>query len=395
MLQKHSNKTIATFYLILFSLQYVLVEGNGVSMIKFVAMLFCPVIILIHSPKITPAMFWGGLYYLCIVLLASLHPESFRISTLIYLFALLSMFIMYYNLIYIEHALNNENFIKIIKGILYAYSIVIIVQQCFKMVGIVPFTLINLNYYDSRTLLCVNGLAIEQSHSARIMTILFLALLRMLEIKHNSKKLSFSTVYSELKLLFFLFLWAMLTMGSATAYVGIIILACYFLKNKYIYYIIPIVCTIFLIGPYIDFGPINRVINLTSSFVTFDTQQMIQSEGSGATRVFALTNTLTHLDIFDINSWVGNGVDSSVSKGFLSDDSQYISIITDYGLISYIVGLIFIFKCSIKNIFSFETFIFIFLFGAGLNNVYYIWFAMMIFTTVKYFQTFENKEQSI
>ena len=122
---------------------------------------------------------------------------------------------------------------------------------------------------------------------------------------------------------------------------------------------------------------------------------MIQSEGSGATRVFALTNTLTHLDIFDINSWVGNGVDSSVSKGFLSDDSQYISIITDYGLISYIVGLIFIFKCSIKNIFSFETFIFIFLFGAGLNNVYYIWFAMMIFTTVKYFQTFENKEQSI
>ncbi len=385
MLRKLSNKNIATFYLILFSFQYVLVEGNGVSMVKFAAMLFCPFVLLMRSPKITSAMFWGGLYYSCVVLLASLHPESFRVSTLIYLLALLSMFIMYYNLIYIEHALNNENFIKIIKGILYAYAIVIIVQQCFKMVGIVPFTLINLNYYDSRTLLCVNGLAIEQSHSARIMTILFLALLRMLEVKHNSNKLSFTIVYSELKLLFFLFLWTMLTMGSATAYVGIIILACYFLKNKYIYYIIPIVCICVLIGPYIDFGPINRVINLATSFVTFDTQQMIQAESSGASRVFALINTLTHLNIFDINTWIGNGVDSAISKGFLSDESQYISVITDYGLISYIIGLIFIFRCSIKNIISLETFIFIFLLGAGLNNVYYIWFTMMIFSTTKFF----------
>lgn len=132
MLRKLSNKNIATFYLILFSFQYVLVEGNGVSMVKFAAMLFCPFVLLMRSPKITSAMFWGGLYYSCVVLLASLHPESFRVSTLIYLLALLSMFIMYYNLIYIEHALNNENFIKIIKGILYAYAIVIIVQQCFK-----------------------------------------------------------------------------------------------------------------------------------------------------------------------------------------------------------------------------------------------------------------------
>ena len=64
--------------------------------------------------------------------------------------------------------------------------------------------------------------------------------------------------------------------------------------------------------------------------------------------------------------------------------------IDQYGLLSYIVSLIFVFVCCFR-IRSFETIMFFAGVGGGVTNIAYCWGILMIFTVIKYFQTNKNR----
>lgn len=202
----------------------------------------------------------------------------------------------------------------------------------------------------------------------------------MYELKY-ARSLSFQEIYREAKWPTIGFLWCMLTMGSGTAFVALGILSLYFIRRQYAFIIIPLLIAFYTLIPYIDLEPLQRAYKTFNAFLTLDADIVRKADGSAAARVVPLVNTITSLDLMSWDTWFGHGVDYSLKDGMFSD-TVLIGGIGDYGLLSFIIMQILVFKCAITKFFSIETLIWIALFNMSLTNVPYTWGTIMIFTVL-------------
>ncbi len=379
LLSHFTTKNIACFILVLFCIQYIPIESRAsISYLKLAVSALCPFIFITLTPKITKALFWCVLYYCLVVFAAIMHPASLRWSTVLFLCSFLLTYITYYNLIVAEKAFDSDFFIRILKGLILAYFATLVIQQIFIIIGITTFAPINLVQVLDRGI-GANSLSYEPSTAARILTVLFLALLRMYELKY-ARSLSFQEIYKEAKWPTISFLWCMLTMGSGTAFIALGIISLYFIRRQYAFIVIPLLVVFYALIPYIDFEPLQRAYKTFNAFLTLDADIVRKADGSAASRVVPLVNTITSLDLMKWDTWFGHGVDYSLKDGMFSD-TVLIGGIGDYGLLSFITMQILVFKCAITKFFSLETLIWIALFNMSLTNVPYTWGAIMIFTT--------------
>ncbi len=385
MLKYITKQSIAIFFLVLMCVQYLPWEGYGISYIKFTAMCFAPIIWLVISPKISKAFVWGGLYFMAILFSGLFNIDSFRLSTVGYLLSFIFMFIMYYNLVWVEKVFELDDFIKVLKGLIMAYVICLIMQQMCHMVGIESFPLINTYTSYGRGFLAGNSLGIEPSHSARILTVLFLSLLRMYEVKWGKENVNLKAIYADAKWVLLGFLWSMLTMGSGTAFVGLGILSLYFIKRQYIFTVVPLLVILYFAIPYIEFEPLQRAKAAIEATMTMDQESIHEADGSASSRIIPIINTLTELDLTKSETWFGSGIDMGPT-GLGLREGQYIGGINSYGLLSYILALTLIFTCIIRRFFSLETLLAFALVGLTINNFAYVWGFYMILSTTRYFQ---------
>ena len=388
----YNLRNFAIFLLVLFNIQYIPLETRGgVSMVKVGVMAICPIFFFLKTFKITRVFLGMTAYYAFVMIAAWMHPETFRSSTIIYLAMFIFMFITYYNLVYMEHVYEYEAFLNVVKGLMMAFTICLIFQQMAILSGMRQFMLINLDTVLDRGI-GANSLSFEPSTFARTMAVLFLALLRLYEIKYGHAP-TVKEMFIEARWTMLGFIWSMLTMGSGTAFVALVILSLYFLKRQYVATIVPLLVLVYFIAPYIDFVPLQRAYQTINASMTLDVDEVVEADGSAADRVAPLLNTFTKLDIFDYDTWMGHGIDYVVSQGGLSSRKQWVMVggIQDYGLLSFIVMQIVIFTCVIRKILSVETLIWIFLFGLTFSNISYTWGAMIVFTTVRYFQLQDEK----
>lgn len=391
LLSYFTPQNIASFLLVLFCIQYIPIESrNSISYFKVFVSALCPFIFLILTPKITKALFWCAIYYCLVVFSAIMHPATLRWSTVLFLCSFLITYITFYNLIIAEKAFNHNFFLQLVKNFLLAYFITLLIQQFFIIVGIKTFTLINLVQVLDRGI-GANSLSYEPSTSARILTLLFLAMLRMYELKYG-RSLSFQEIYQEAKWPTIGFLWCMLTMGSGTAFIALGILSLYFIRRQYAFITIPLLIIFYLAIPYLNFEPLQRAYNIVNAFFSFDIEAVRMTDGSAATRVIPLINTLTSLDLTKWETWFGHGVDYTLSSGVFSEIIT-IGGIGDYGLLSFIVMQILVFSCAIKRFLSIETLLWIGLFNMTLGNIPFQWGSLMLLTCSRYF-TEQNKTET-
>ncbi|MFI3285197.1 MAG: hypothetical protein R3Y08_00945 [Rikenellaceae bacterium] len=382
-----NKKNIATFFLVLMCVQYLPWEGYGVSYIKFTAMCLAPIIWLLTSSKISKAFVWAGLYFVAILFSGLFNLHSFRLSTVGYLLSFIFMFIMYYNLVWVEQIFSLDSFIRLLKKLILAYVICLLMQQAVHLVGIESFPLINTYSSYGRGFLAGNSLAIEPSHSARILTIAFLSLLRMYEVKWGKENVNLKAIYADAKWVLLGFLWSMLTMGSGTAFVGLGILSLYFIKRQYVFTVVPLLVILYFAIPYIEFEPLQRAKVTLEATMTMDADAVIAADGSASVRIVPIINTLTELDLLDSKTWLGHGIDA----GATGESMKTIGGIGEYGLLSYICALTLIFTCIIRRFFSLETLLAFALVGLTINNFAYVWGFYMILSTTNYFQNNHNK----
>lgn len=385
------KKNIAIFFLTLMCVQYIPIEGNGVSNVKFAAMCMSPIIWLYMFKTFSKAFLWGSIFLLTIIFSVLFNIDSFRLPTVGYKVAFVVMFIMYYDLIYFNRALSLQDFIKFLRGLILAFVICLILQQLVIIAGLRSLPIINLIKYLDRGI-GSNSLSLEPSHAARILTVLMLVLMRMYEVKWGSINLTLTKLYKENKWIILGFLWTMLSMGSGTAFAGLGILSFYFIKRKYAFILITFLTIFYFAIPKIDYEPFNRALVSIEAAFTFDQQIVKDADYSAAARIVPFLNTLNILDFNNIDTWLGKGVDTSLSYEYLSEEST-IGNISDYGLVCFIISLIFIFMCCIDKIWSIETMIFIFLLALTVANVAYIWGVLMLFTTSKHFITNQKAQQ--
>ncbi len=97
-----SKKNVASFTLIFMSVQFLSLEGYTISIFKVIYMCISPLLVFSLSPKISKAVILSAIFWGTTVLLQIIQYDNVRMSTFYYTLMFLSVFCLYYNLVWEE-----------------------------------------------------------------------------------------------------------------------------------------------------------------------------------------------------------------------------------------------------------------------------------------------------
>lgn len=377
----------ATIVVIFYGIYYIPIDSFGINApIKMALMVSSFFVLLFFTFKTSKAFIWGTIYLIFQYCVASFHPETFRLSTYIYSTLLVLTYICFYNLVYIERVFTIDHFIRICKWFMIAYFIVCIIQQLLIVIGIKYLPLVNLFLVLDRGLGC-QSLSVEPSHFGRFMLVFYYAYVKCCEYKRDEGPFTLGELLSgEHKWVTIRFLWMMLTMGSGTAFVCLILFALYFVRQHNWYYVIPILIISYAGIQVSGIEQLDRATSVINATTTMDKEAVQEADGSAAARISPIINSI-NADFSKKETWLGYGIDYSRNEhGFVK---QTQTLFDDYGFIFYIISLIFTFTCAYK----FWSLGCIFMFagvGGGFgSNIQYAWELAMVMTCIRYF--YENR----
>ena len=377
----YEDKVLATIMLVLFNIMFVPIEQGPFSPVKITLMGLCPLIFIAKKPIVTKALVLAAIYWVVCYTLSLLKGEM-RFSTLGFLGMYLILYINYYSFI-VKGTFTLEYFTKVLKYLIIAYAVVLIGQQMCVLVGLRNMPLLNLQNQFFLSITKLPSLTLEPSHSARILTFTMLGYLRCMEIM-KGKRITLQELFSpEQRIVTFSFLWSMLMMGSGTAFVGMGVLSLYFITRKTVIYIIPLIIGMFMLGQSMELKQMDRAVALAEAASTGSAEEAMAADGSGATRIIPVMNVFTKTDVTQLETWIG---EKSMEKDKYWWKRTDTKIYDQYGLIAFIISLVFIYSCVIRHFFSIETLLYLILLGFTLGNIYYAWGCLMIMTGVTYFQ---------
>ena len=377
----YEDKVLATIMLVLFNIMFVPIEQGPFSPVKITLMGLCPLIFIAKKPIVTKALVLAAIYWVVCYTLSLLKGEM-RFSTLGFLGMYLILYINYYSFI-VKGTFTLEYFTKVLKYLIIAYAVVLIGQQMCVLVGLRNMPLLNLQNQFFLSITKLPSLTLEPSHSARILTFTMLGYLRCMEIM-KGKRITLQELFSpEQRIVTFSFLWSMLMMGSGTAFVGMGVLSLYFITRKTVIYIIPLMIGMFMLGQSMELKQMDRAVALAEAASTGSAEEAMAADGSGATRIIPVMNVFTKTDVTQLETWIGKKSMEKDKHWWMRTDTK---IYDQYGLIAFIISLVFIYSCVIRHFFSIETLLYLILLGFTLGNIYYAWGCLMIMTGVTYFQ---------
>ena len=377
----YEDKVLATIMLVLFNIMFVPIEQGPFSPVKITLMGLCPLIFIAKKPIVTKALVLAAIYWVVCYTLSLLKGEM-RFSTLGFLGMYLILYINYYSFI-VKGTFTLEYFTKVLKYLIIAYAVVLIGQQMCVLVGLRNMPLLNLQNQSFLSITKLPSLTLEPSHSARILTFTMLGYLRCMEIM-KGKRITLQELFSpEQRIVTFSFLWSMLMMGSGTAFVGMGVLSLYFITRKTVIYIFPLIIGMFMLGQSMELKQMDRAVALAEAASTGSAEEAMDADGSGATRIIPVMNVFTKTDVTQLETWIGKKNMEKDKYWWKRTDTK---IYDQYGLIAFIISLVFIYFCVIRHFFSIETLLYLILLGFTLGNIYYAWGCLMIMTGVTYFQ---------
>lgn len=385
--KKHSGLTLyTTIFIILYSTYCIPIDGRTtLGPIKFTLIVCNLLVLLIYSFKMSKALIIGTMYLLIQYTTAIFHPETFRWSTLLFSAMLVYSYVAFYNLVFIEKVFTINHFIKICKWIMMAFFIVCIIQQTLIIIGINNVPIINLYPLD-RGIGC-NSLCREPSAFGRYMLVYYYAYVKCCEYRRNEGPFTLRELFSdEHKWVTIRFLWMMLTMGSGTAFVCLILFSLYFVRRHNWYYIIPTLCVCYVLIQNSGVEALDRATNTIKATTTLDKETVQETDASASARIAPIINSL-NADFSKKETWLGYGIDYGKNRNSFARQTS--TLFDDYGFIFYIIALVFAFSCA----YNFWSIGCIFMFagvGGGFGtNIQYVWALAMVMTCVHYF--YENR----
>lgn len=385
--KRNSGLTLyATIFIVLYCTYCIPIDGRtALGPIKFSLIVCNLIIMLLYSFKMSKAFIVGTIYLLLQYSVASFHPETFRWSTLLFSAMLVYAYVAYYNLVFIEKVFTICHFIKLCKWIMMAYFIVCIIQQILILIGINNVPIINLYPLD-RGIGC-NSLCREPSTFGRFMLVFYYAYVKCSEYKRDEGPFTLSELFGgEHKWVTIRFLWMMLTMGSGTAFVCLILFALYFVRKDNWYYIIPLLTVCYILLQNSGIEALDRATNTIEATATLNKETVQETDRSASARITPIINSL-EADFSKKETWLGHGIDYSKNNALFYKQTG--TMFDDYGFLFYIFTLIFAFTCAYR-FFSLATlFMFTGVGGGAGSNIQYAWALMMVMTCVRYF--YENR----
>lgn len=378
-------RNIMSAFIVLMSIQILLVEGTGASLIKIAGMLLMSFLMLLYVPVISKAVIFGGAYLLFLFISIIANLETFRTETVLYRFASVMAFISFYNFVYYKQMFSLDYFIRLVKGLMIAYIVVLVIQQILKIsvLGYSGAPWINLIELD-RNILSVNSLSLEPSHTARVLGALAIVLIRLYGCLWGVDNVTIKNVWRDFKWGVIGVLWSLLSMISGTAIITLFMVILTMLRKQHTIIVVAVFVSLYVAIPYITYPPVQRVYRAMSAATTLNREDIQEADLSASARILPYVYTYEHFDLDKKETWLGHGIDSGI-KNDIWGTKRMIGDMTDYGFLQYIFALGLIFVCCIKRIFSIETLFFIILLMAEIRNVYIWWSVFMLFSASKYF----------
>ena len=367
---------------------FALGEGNR-NLLLIGIMCISPIVVLIY-PRMDGNDFLLLLFMVCIILFPLMnHPESMRWSTVLYSCMFCLTFMAYQRLLN-QGSLTIEAYLKITKYLLYAYFIVLLIQQFCVLTGLPIFNLANYDPFEPWKL---NSLAAEPSHSARIVALLMFCYITIKEIIFDRAYL-FRDNFREDKWIWLAFVWTMVTMGSSTAFLFLPIVLLKFVRLRNL---IPLM--IILFGTYylIDiFGLVSleRTYRVFTATLTLDEYKIIQADHSAAMRIVPTLICAKMIGLSTMNDWFGHGIDYTASfmyqlvPGIIPGTSSggMFAFALEYGIITTAIFLSFSFITSFNRRDYLSIIFWILLVILNGINSQITWLAIILLFTNKYFQ---------
>ena len=377
----------ATILIIFYGIYYMPIDSFGMNApIKMALMFSSIVVLLLYTFKTSKALVWGIIYLLLQYSVASFHPESFRWSTYIYSILLVLTYVCFYNLVYIEKVFTIDHFIRICKWFMLLFFVVCVIQQVFTLAGIGYFPYLNMMQELDRGIGC-QSLTAEPSHFARFMLVFYYAYVKCQEYKRDEGPFTLSELFSgEYKWVTIRFLWMMLTMGSGTAFFCLILFALYFVRKHNWYYIVPTLIGCYMLIQNSGIEALDRATNTIEATTTLDTKTVQETDGSAAARISPIINSI-NADFSKKETWLGYGIDYGKNRNSFARQTS--TLFEDYGLIFYIISLLFALTCAYKFWSLGTIFMFAGVGGSFGTNIQYAWVLAMVMTCVRYF--YENR----
>ena len=374
----------ATILIIFYGIYYMPIDSFGMNApIKTTLMVLSIFVLLFYSLKASKALVIGVIYLGYLYFVSSFHSESFQWSSYIYSILLVLTFVSFYNLVWVERVFTIDHFIKICKWFMMLYFIVCVMQQGLIIIGIKSLPIMN-HFQLDRGFGCYS-LSMEPSTFARFMVVFYYAYVKCCEYKRDEGPFTLKELFSgEHKWVTIRFLWMMLTMGSGTAFVCLILFSLYFVRWHNWYYVIPVLAISYALIQASGFEQLDRATSVINATATLEKGELEHADGSGASRVAPLINSL-NADFSKKETWFGHGTDYiRNNRTFVK---QTTTLFEEYGVIFYIISLIFAFCCA----YDFWSLGCIFMFagiagGVG-SNIQYAWELAMVMVCVKYFHS--------
>lgn len=287
---------------------FALGEGNR-NLFLICLMMFSPFLLVkypIIIPKVDLPLILLAVFMVAFPLV--FHSETVRWSTLLYSCLFIVYFMAFTRGLY-NSSYTLEKFAFILKYLLYAYCVVLIIQQFCVITGLPIFNKSNYSVLEPFKL---NSLSAEPSHSARIIPILtYIYICCQKKILGKGKSISLKDSIEAEKWVWFSFFWTTLTMLSTTAFLFMFLVFAKFVSIK------KIIPSVSLIGVIVIFFVLNsenktikRFIDVVQATATLNEQKIITTDHSASFRIVPSIQGAKAVGVFSLDDWVGHGVDA-------------------------------------------------------------------------------------
>lgn len=324
------------------------------------------------------------LCFLMIVFSVVLHPESIRWSTILYSCMFCLNFFTFTNVFGVS-GFSMNNLEKLLRYLIYAYVIVLIIQQFCVLTGLPIF---NISNYDIKEKWKLNSLMTEPSHSAKVIPVLMYLYLQCQGVLFPKTKTSLKESFLQNKWIWYSFIWCILTMGSATAFIFVFIVLLKYINFKSsIHYFLIFVFLFSIFFATSDYTPIKRVRNVAIALCTLDENAIIKADGSASYRIVPSLRAAKEVEIFSVDGMFGHGVDANmniVKQMNVSSGAGVFSMWIDYGFLVTLIWWIYTFRlCHIKREWTSIVAWFFCVFMAGGINTQMVWLVITLMYSFK------------
>lgn len=310
---KKGLKIFTILALVLLCINPTCFEGENCMNLLLIAFLcLSPAVLLIKGTRVfIPYIDLPLLIVILLVIFLPLifFPETIRWTTQLFTAANCFFLMMYARLLRISD-LSEDGFIRTMKWIVYAFWMLLIVQQlCVLLID--DYVFLGSLIYDVDDPYKLNSWVAESSHLTVVLTIIMI--IYALTISSLQPEKSFWKEARTNKWIWLCYAYCIFTTHNSSALIAWIFPLLPFIKRNNFYWYIGVACVAFVIlfcSPLKNSWYVERTSDMLVALPTLDDQKIIDADPSGAARIVPSIWGLKSLDPGDIRFYIGHGVDN-------------------------------------------------------------------------------------